>query len=56
VRRREAEVPEQMTALQQLTQTIAVKQALRERIMRAHDAGDLAEVDRLWVEVEELGG
>jgi hypothetical protein len=43
-----------MTALELLQVRIAAKRALLEQIAAAHDAGNMVEVEWLWVEVEEL--
>ena len=56
MKRREAEVPEDLSALAQIRVLVAAKQALRERMWRASEAGDLATAKRLWVELEELCG
>jgi hypothetical protein len=45
-----------MTALELLMERVAAKQALRERMWRAEEAGDRVEAQRLWVELEELCG
>lgn len=45
---------QQLTELQQLMARVKAKQVLRERISEAWDAGDLAEVERLWAEVEAI--
>jgi hypothetical protein len=41
-----------MTALEELMERMAAKRALRERIAVAYAAGDMVEVERLWVEIE----
>ena len=43
-----------MTALQVIQQRMARKGELLDEIERAHGAGDTAEVDRLWREIDAL--
>lgn len=42
------------TALERLQAKMAAERTLLQRIGRAHDAGDMAEVRRLWAEIEQL--
>jgi hypothetical protein len=51
-RKRPADEPQ--TALQVLQQRMAAKRELLARISIAYDAGNMAEVDRLWAEVDTL--